>query len=379
MDMDRVDVLVIGGGPAGSTCARQLRRSGLDVAVLDKRSFPRDKVCAGWITPAVVDALEMDLDDYGRERTLQPLTGFRISMMGRPEAEVRYDEPVSYGIRRCEFDHYLLVRSGAQLFLGEACDDMRRDGDGNWVVNGHIRAPLVIGAGGHFCPVARLLGARPGSAEAAVIAKETEFEMTPEQARDCGIRADVPELFFCEDLKGYGWVFRKGNWLNIGLGRKDSHRLGRHLDAFLEMLARTGRIPSPAPGGFQGHAYLLYGDTPRRIVDDGVLLVGDAAGLAYVQSGEGIRPAVESALLAASVVAQCHGGFASDQLQPYAERLVQRFGPRDGQAVAAAGAMGLPAAWKQGLAARLLASQWFVRHWVLNRWFFHLEQPRLQV
>jgi menaquinone-9 beta-reductase len=113
MDMDRVDVLVIGGGPAGSTCARQLRRSGLDVAVLDKRSFPRDKVCAGWITPAVVDALEMDLDDYGRERTLQPLTGFRISMMGRPEAEVRYDEPVSYGIRRCEFDHYLLVRSGA--------------------------------------------------------------------------------------------------------------------------------------------------------------------------------------------------------------------------------------------------------------------------
>nr|WP_296751253.1 NAD(P)/FAD-dependent oxidoreductase [Thioalkalivibrio sp.] len=378
MSMDRVDVLVIGGGPAGSTCAWQLRRSGLDVAVLDKRAFPRDKVCAGWITPAVVEALEMDLDDYGRERTLQPLTGFRIGMMGRPEAEVRYDEPVSYGIRRCEFDHYLLMRSGARLFLGEACDDMRRDADGNWVVNGHIRAPLVIGAGGHFCPVARLLGARPGSAEAAVLAKETEFEMTPEQGRDCGIRADVPELFFCEDLKGYGWVFRKGNWLNIGLGRQDSHRLGHHLDVFLDMLTRTGRIPSPVPGGFQGHAYLLYGDTPRRIVDDGVLLVGDAAGLAYVQSGEGIRPAIESALLAASVVAQCRAGFDSDQLQPYADRLVQRFGPRD-RRVAAAVTTGLPARVKRSLAARLLASQWFVRHWVLNRWFFHRDQPRLQV
>jgi menaquinone-9 beta-reductase len=81
-----VDAFVIGGGPAGSTCAWQLRRRGLDVAVLDRRSFPRDKVCAGWITPAVVEALELDLDDYGQARTLQPLTGFRIGMMGRPEA-----------------------------------------------------------------------------------------------------------------------------------------------------------------------------------------------------------------------------------------------------------------------------------------------------
>ena len=373
-----MDVLVIGGGPAGSTCAWQLRRRGLDVAVLDRRSFPRDKVCAGWVTPAVVKALELDLEDYGRERTLQALTGFRISMMGYPEAEVRYQEPVSYGIRRCEFDHYLLTRSGARLLLGEACDDMRRDGDGNWVVNGHLRTPLVIGAGGHFCPVARLLGARPGSAEATVIAKETEFEMTPEQACDCGIRADVPELFFCEDLKGYGWVFRKGNWLNIGLGRQDSHRLGRHLDAFLEMLARVGRVPAPIPAGFQGHAYLLYGHTPRRIVDDGVLLVGDAAGLAYAQSGEGIRPAIESAILAAGIVAHCRDDFGREQLRPYADRLVQRFGPRDGQDRVAAVSKGLPMALKRGLAARLLASQWFVRHWVLNRWFFHLHQRRLQ-
>jgi flavin-dependent dehydrogenase len=107
--------------------------------------------------------------------------------------------------------------------------------------------------------------------------------------------------------------------------------------------------------------------------------VGDAAGLAYVQSGEGIRPAVESALLASSIVAQCHDGFGNDQLQPYADRLVQRFGPRDGHDPAAAGAMGLPATWKRGLAARLLATPWFARHWVLNRWFFHVDQPRLQV
>ncbi len=141
MSIVDTDALVIGGGPAGSTCARALRRSGMDVAVLDKQAFPRDKVCAGWITPAVVNALELDLADYARERTLQPLHGFRVSMMGRREADVQYGEPVSYGIRRCEFDDYLLGRSGARLFPGEPFADMRRDDDGKWVVNHRIRTP----------------------------------------------------------------------------------------------------------------------------------------------------------------------------------------------------------------------------------------------
>ena len=61
MPMESCDVLIVGGGPAGSTCAWQLRQAGLDVLVMDKQTFPRDKVCAGWITPAVVESLELDL------------------------------------------------------------------------------------------------------------------------------------------------------------------------------------------------------------------------------------------------------------------------------------------------------------------------------
>ena len=57
--MDRCDALIIGGGPAGSTCANALVRHGLDVLVLDRKAFPRDKVCAGWITPAVVEVPEL--------------------------------------------------------------------------------------------------------------------------------------------------------------------------------------------------------------------------------------------------------------------------------------------------------------------------------
>ena len=55
--MENCDVLIVGGGPAGSSCARQLHRHGMDVMVMDKASFPRDKVCAGWITPAVLQAV----------------------------------------------------------------------------------------------------------------------------------------------------------------------------------------------------------------------------------------------------------------------------------------------------------------------------------
>ena len=59
--METCDVLIVGGGPAGSSCAWGLRYAGLDVLVVDRKAFPRDKVCAGWITPQVVQSLTIDL------------------------------------------------------------------------------------------------------------------------------------------------------------------------------------------------------------------------------------------------------------------------------------------------------------------------------
>ena len=119
--MDTCDVLIVGGGPAGSACAWKLRQAGLDVVVMDAAVFPRDKVCAGWITPRVMDELEIDAEQYGHGRTLQPITGFRTGLVGgREEVETAYDHPVSFGIRRCEFDHYLLQRSEARTRHGQA-------------------------------------------------------------------------------------------------------------------------------------------------------------------------------------------------------------------------------------------------------------------
>jgi len=369
--MESCDALIVGGGPAGSSCAWQLRRGGLDVMVMDKAQFPREKVCAGWITPAVLEALCLDTEAYAEKHVLQPITAFRTGLIDGGNVETRYSTTVSYGIRRYELDDYLLQRSGARLQLGQSLQSLKRDGN-QWIVNDAISTPLVIGAGGHFCPVARFMGAKLGADEPAIAAKEIEFEMSPAQLGDCQVRGDTPELYFCRDLQGYGWCFRKGNYLNIGLGREGNHQLSEHLKYFCGFLKQRGRIPQDIPDIFHGHAYLLYGHGVRKQVDDGILLVGDAAGLAYPQSGEGIRPAVESGLMAAATILNARGEYNREQLLPYVSRLVERFGN-----AAEPGNIG-PVFLRNLLAGKLLVNKWFTRHVVLDRWFLHSHQPGMQ-
>ena len=110
-----------------------------------------------------------------------------------------------------------------------------------------------------------------------------------------------------------------------------------------------------------------------KLIDEGLLLVGDAAGLASPQSGEGIRPAVESAVIAAEVIGAAGGDYSARRLEPYRQRILQRYGqPRSGGP-----AEWLPAGGLHFLAARLMASRWFARHVVLDRWFLHAREPAL--
>jgi geranylgeranyl reductase family protein len=364
--MDSCGILIVGGGPAGSSCAWALRSSGLDVMVLDKSAFPRDKICGGWITPSVLKELEIDPENYARGRVMQPITGFRVSCMGQQEIDVPYRETVSYGIRRCEFDEYLLRRSGARIREGVPVQTVKRTHDG-WIINDEISARLLVGAGGHFCPIAKAMGNT--NAEGPVVAQEIEFEMTPGQAASCKFRGEVPELYFCRDLQGYGWCFRKGNFLNIGLGRLDQHTLSQHVKEFVEWLRSAGKLAIDLPRRLSGHAYLLFGYSKRKVADDAVMLIGDSAGLAYPQSGEGIRPAIESGLLAAQVIASAQGSYDHDHLQPYSDLLQQRFGAK-GSSSTSLGNL-LPRSLRNSLGRMLLKNRSFCRRVVVDNWFLH--------
>lgn len=368
-------MLVVGGGPAGSSCAWRLRRAGLDVTVLDRRQFPRDKVCAGWITPQTFDALALDPIDYAKDHVLQPIRGFRVSRFGDRAVRVDYGRIVSWAIRRCELDAFLLVRCGARLRLGEPARSVRRE-RGRWVVNDAFEADVLVGAGGHFCPVAQhLAGDDAGKPAAVIAAQEIEYPLDAASAARCPVEPEVPELYFTRDLAGYGWIVRKGDWLNVGLGRQDVSNLAEHVGRFVGALRAEGRLPAELPARPRGHAYLLYGESPRPAGRDGALLVGDAAGLAYPRSGEGIRPAVESGLLAASAILEARPG--EDPLPHYRAALRARFGPHADPAVGRLARLSHAA--KVALAGRLLGSALFARHVVLDRWFLHRHDPALAV
>jgi menaquinone-9 beta-reductase len=358
--MTRCDAIVVGGGPAGSSCARKLRLAGWQVIVVDRARFPRDKVCAGWLTPDVFPLLDLDCAEYrSTGATLQEITGFRTRVIGGSPVETRYPHTVSYAIRRCEFDAFLLGRAGVQVLDGSPVTSIRRDGD-TWVVNDHLEAPVIVGAGGHFCPVARHLRGRTDTA-APVVAKEAEFRL---RRTDTDVIADIPELLFCRDLQGYGWCVRKGNYLNVGIGRRGGRDFNQHVRHFMDLLTATMHIDQTADVHWRGHAYLAAGAGPRPLVGPGVLLVGDAAGLAYPESGEGIKPAIESANLAASTLIGAKRA-TEEALQPYAA-MIERLHPSRPQVARRTDRI------TAALGRALLGSSLFTRHVVIDRWFLRL-------
>jgi geranylgeranyl reductase family protein len=300
------DAIVVGGGPGGSTTAWRLAQAGVRTLVLDAAVFPRVKICAGWVTPAALADVEIDPETY--PRTIQPFTACRLAFAGACH-ETRWQRPASYGILRREFDHYLLERAaaaGADVRCGVRVGAVTVTGRGARVVTarGEFEAPVVVGAGGHHCPVARSLG-RISEREEVVVAQESETRLTSAQMARLSHFMDAPELYVEPDLRGYGWYFPKRDWVNIGIGCTGGSdgSLPQRREALVEALRASGRLPADLPiAPFKGHAYVVRRQAPRQITGPRFCLVGDAAGLARDLSGEGIGPAIRSGRLAAEAV-----------------------------------------------------------------------------
>ena len=292
--MITTEAIVVGGGPAGSTCAWTLRNNGIETLLLDKQEFPRSKPCAGWITPRVIRNLEFNGNTYPHSFTR--FDKFFIHYRGRTFALPTHQ----YAIRRFEFDQWLVQRAGVPVHTHNVVTIYKRDG--YYFLDDTYRCKFLIGAGGTSCPVYRIFfkEKNPRAKDSQITTLEVEFEA---QSRD-----RICQLWFAdENISGYSWFVPKSDrYINIGIGTK-SQTLPHHgqsiqyywqklIDKLLSLSLLTS--PPPLPSGY---TYYLRNDA-RTVQLDNAFIVGDAAGLATRDMGEGIGPGVESGMRAAEAI-----------------------------------------------------------------------------
>ncbi|HVT06082.1 MAG TPA: NAD(P)/FAD-dependent oxidoreductase [Polyangia bacterium] len=293
------DVIIVGGGPAGSTCARFLVQGGARVAIVDRAQFPRVKLCGGWISAPIWDVLQLAPVQY--PGGLWEWRTCHVSYGGQSRAIPCH----GWFIRRFELDDFLLRRSGAELHLGVAVQDITRDADGLWSVAG-LRARHLVGAGGTHCPVARRFP--PPRPSGPVGVQEHEFRADPAAIARTRAGADgEPELLLHDDLRGYSWNVPKTDWLNVGAGTIEPHEVRAAWQKARAHFLAAGHVPAESAGeleAMKGHTYYLFDpahlDGAARA--GGVLLVGDGLGLAQPLTAEGILPSVISGRTAAEAI-----------------------------------------------------------------------------
>lgn len=296
--IEHCEVVVVGAGPAGSAAAATLAREGVQVTVIDRARFPRDKLCGGLLTRRaakmyarafnrpwhpVIEAQSrgMHLHD-GSHAALSRLNGVQ-------------DSHLLEFTCRARFDHFLLEQAldaGAQAVLGQGVSEVD-------TLNGLItltdgrrwQAQVVIGADGVNSRVAHALHGR------GLDPRHTALALEVEVPRDWGGSVQDPEIYFGVVHWGYAWVFPKQETLTVGLGGLQSANAGlkNSLRDFLCLRFPSHPIESLR---VRGH-HLPYGRFERRPGGARTLLCGDAAGLVEPITGEGIAFALQSGHAAA--------------------------------------------------------------------------------
>lgn len=315
--MIETDVLIVGGGPAGSACAWRLKQHNIECIILDQENFPRCKPCAGWITPEVANDLGLKKANYPYSFTT--FDSLRVNING---LQVRLPTR-QHAIRRFEFDGWLLQRSGS-LFYRHIVKTIQEE-NSFYQIDGLFRARYLVGAGGTYCPVYRSIFKRTGpkTLETHIAAQEEEFSYELSH-KDCW-------LWFWKDLPGYAWYVPKANgYVNVGVGvlaermKANGIHLKTHWERLIEHLNRHGLVHNHnyRPSA---HSYYLRQRSPAMHIGN-AFVIGDAAGIATLDMGEGIGPAIQSGIRAADAIANGRP-FTIEGIHPYSQ------GPLLGRAV----------------------------------------------
>ena len=348
------DVIVVGAGPGGSAAATFLSRQGLDVLLLEKSQFPREKVCGDGLTPRAVRMLvRLGIDTSTQAGWLHNkglrIYGGRVDPFDMPWPELS-DFP-DYGMvcPRSVFDDLLAgtaVEAGTRLHTGvRVTGPIRHERSGRVVgvtdASGRSwRAPIVIGADGNSARLAVQVGREHDPKRPMGVAVRSYYTSP---RHDMDWMESYLELWDGERgksnlLPGYGWVFGLGDGtVNAGLGMLNTSSAFGKTD--YRELMRRWLNSTPEQWGFREEnrlqpirgAALPMAFNRKPIYRDGLLLLGDSAGMVSPFNGEGIPYAMEAAEMAADAIADAHGrGFggraAEKALGGYRTRLEAEWG-----------------------------------------------------
>ncbi len=305
--MQRFDVLVVGGGPAGSATAHRLATDGAAVLLVDRAVFPRDKPCGGGLTTRALLQCPVDVTPVVEDEVDVVELRFRYGA----SVERRSGEPVIRMTQRRRLDALLLdaareagaeVREGAKVSL-----------DGPPRVNGEpVHADFVVAADGANGTASRAMGLGEGIVHGVALegnVSHRDVDRRRYERRAVIELADIPG--------GYGWVFPKADHVNVGVGAWD--REGPRLRQHLHRVCDAHGIGMESLSDVRGHRLPLR-RRQTRVASERALLVGDAAGLVDPVSGDGMYECFVSARLASAAILDALAGRAGG-VEPYAAAL----------------------------------------------------------
>jgi geranylgeranyl reductase family protein len=314
------DLIVIGGGPSGSSAARAAAKAGLQVLVLEKSPMPRRKVCGGGVSAQALGYLDFEIP---RELIDGEAGGARVKFRGRA-VEARLPQRIAILSTRAKFDLFLLQQAqqaGAQLRYEQA-REVRDAGDHAVVVGaeGEYRAKAVIVAAGAGNRLMEAVRRRDEDHEYAVT---LEAEIPVERPDRFGHLDGMVEIEFGITAFGYGWIFHHGDHYSVGVGGLRSELDNPH-QPMQQYLSEHQFGPKPA--GMRGHP-IPCGGIRRDLVKGRILLAGDSAGFVDPFNGEGIAYAIRSGQLAGeAVVAAAAAGWDLQCLKRYERRAWRELG-----------------------------------------------------
>ncbi len=299
MSRKHFTAVVVGGGPAGATAAYALVKKGIETCLIDKRTFPRDKLCGGLLTLRSKKAYE-SVFEQPWDSTIEAIScGAQFFNKGERMAHVDHHSTL-YFTQRVNFDNHLFRQAkdaGANTLVGQAIKEIRPNVSEVEMDDGSIITyQYLVGADGINSTVARTIFGRAFDAKKVGFALELELD-----ADKLPNPSAFPEIHFGIARWGYGWVFPKKSSYTLGIGGIHSLNpdLREELNRFV--ISRIGYLPQVK---VKGH-FLPFGDFRKEPGRGNILLCGDAAGLVDSITGEGIAFAIQSGREAANAIYRC--------------------------------------------------------------------------